>query len=1012
MKDVNELTKMSSDERQSYLEAHQDEITYQWLRLAKEENDRRGWKDPAQARESARILVEAAEVEGESSILALAHWALGNAHMFCDRPREAIESFERSVDLYREAGRLLDVARVQVSRVAVETDRGYPEEALEIAERIRPVIESSPEEQDRRRVATLALNMGIAMELRGDYEAALATYRRAQEVMREIAPDDETEVARIEQNRALILTKLNRFDEAKAAYLEALDTLENHEVTSDVVRVYTALGWLYDRAGRDADAEEVFSEAHSWLDRLSDKESLQAADLALHRFKWCLKRDPHAVVNEIARLRKAYAGRTFLYEQEAALLEARARLQSGDAEGSRRVCAEVEEVLSGRSLAGLLWRLHHLVGRAWEEEGDLSKARACYEEALEIIERDQRRISDVELRASALEDKLDVYRDLVSLLVKERDYKAAMEVVERSKARALVDALTARLGDIPPREETPAVQRLRRELDELRAELDRRYRQQRTEMEEASGVREASSTTNNEIARMEQAYIEKARELSRLDPAYGSVLGTYIASPDEVQQSLPPDTLLAEYYTVQAKLFVLLLSSDGSLAHFELGEMSEIEPLVEQLPHRSLKSPSEDVWSDLYDQLVAPWADSLEGVQRIVVVPDGPLHYVPFQALCDTDGYLIERHEVSYAPSATMLALTAQVEPVWRDAMLALGYDGGQLSHVPAEMGAIAGSFPELTMFTGEQAGRGRLEAFAAQANVIHVAAHGDFRPDAPLFSFVALADGRWQAADVYLQCMNASLVTLGACQTGRGRLTGSDLIGFAHALFYAGAQAAMVSLWSVQDASTAALMATFYRGIREGMHKSAALRRAQLALLQSDGENRRWRDPLYWAPFCLIGSDGIVSVTGLVRTVRRIVESGSLSLEASQILLERLDRIIKTYQETNDQYQATGQVAGLVDAFPELEPLIKRVWEKNLHLDQMAVKMGRAAEEVIRLSSAEEIAERETGKSKLPPATSDDSPDPNWPTSVQSLWKLRESVREFGRKARRTPGGRDDTGR
>ncbi len=977
MKSLRELTKMSDNERQSYLKAHKDEITYEWLRSAKKKNDRRGWEDPARARDAAQVLVGAAEVRGESSILALANWALGNAYLFDERPRRAIEHFERAIDFYREAERPLDVARVELSYMWAWIKLGDPDRALDVAELIRPVLTESPEEQDRGRLAKLAGNVGIALEFRGDYEAALLAYRRMQNLAREVwdGPEADIHIARMEQNRALALTKLNRLEEAATAYQKARDVLEEHEVTADVIRVYTGLGWLYDRGGREEEAQEAFEQARAWLNRLSDEESLQAADLALYALRGQLEHAPMAVAAEAARLHQAYAGRAFFYGQEAALLEAHARLLGGDTEETRRICAQVEQALEGRSLAGLLWRVHYLTGRAWEDD-DKRRARERYERAVEVIERDQRRIADVQLRASVLEDKLDVYRDLAALLVGEGEYEAALEIVERSKARVLVDALRERMSEIPlpEREEDKTVRRLRRELEALRAELDRRYRQQGREG--AGEVRSAPTSDDGDLAHLEEAYIGKARELSHRAPAYGTVLGTYVAPLDEIRQALPPDALLVEFYaTIGGESFALLVTPDG-VRHHSLGATDEVERLIEELPQRALASPDESVWRELYDLLIAPWASELDEVRRLVFVPDGPLHYVPFQAVQspETGRYLIQDYEVSYAPSATLLTLASRTRPGRRDTALALGYDGGQLIHVSAEMGTIAGAFPGLTMFTGDQASRERLREFASQADVVHVAAHGDFRSDAPLFSFIALADGRWQVTDIYRQRLDASLVTLGACWTGRGRLTGGDLMGFAHALFYAGAQSALVSLWPVHDASTAALMAAFYRGLREGQRKAEALRQAQLTLLNSE----RWGNPIYWAPFCLMGADGLVGAAGMMRAVRRIVESGALSAQERERLLDQIRQASRRYPD--DLSRFVEHVNGAVDSSPELRSLLAVASRDSLNLKPLVERVGQAAETLVnwRWVSTEDMAEIGEGERPVGPATTEERPTDN----------------------------------
>jgi hypothetical protein len=404
--------------------------------------------------------------------------------------------------------------------------------------------------------------------------------------------------------------------------------------------------------------------------------------------------------------------------------------------------------------------------------------------------------------------------------------------------------------------------------------------------------------------------------------------------------------------------------------------MDEVERLIEKLPQRALASPDESVWRELYELLVAAWDSELDGVRRLVVVPDGPLHYVPFQALQspETERYLIQDYEVSYAPSATLLTLASRTRPGRRDTALALGYDGGQLIHVSAEMGTIAGAFPGLTMFTGDQASRERLKEFASQADVVHIAAHGDFRPDAPLFSFVALADGRWQVTDIYQQRLDVSLVTLGACWTGRGRLTGGDLMGFAHALFYAGVQSTLVSLWPIHDASTAALMAAFYRGLREGQRKAEALRQAQVMLLNSEC----WGNPIYWAPFCLMGADGLVGAAGMMRAVRRIVESGALSTPERERLLDQIRQASRRYPD--DLSRFVEHVTGAVDSSPELRSLLATTTRDNLRLEPLMGSVSQAAETLVnwRWVSTEDMAEIGKGERPVGSATTEEDPTNN----------------------------------
>ena len=144
-----------------------------------------------------------------------------------------------------------------------------------------------------------------------------------------------------------------------------------------------------------------------------------------------------------------------------------------------------------------------------------------------------------------------------------------------------------------------------------------------------------------------------------------------------------------------------------------------------------------------------------------------------------------------------------------------------------------------------------RFQSEAAQATLVHLATHAQFRPDAPLFSSLTLADGELTAQDLFNQELQASLITLSACETGLGALGGGDeLLGLSRACLYAGASSLALSLWQVHDQAGAKLMQTFYTRLLAGETKAAALRQAQLELRHDPD----FAHPFNWAAFVLVG--------------------------------------------------------------------------------------------------------------------------------------------------------------
>jgi CHAT domain-containing protein len=250
----------------------------------------------------------------------------------------------------------------------------------------------------------------------------------------------------------------------------------------------------------------------------------------------------------------------------------------------------------------------------------------------------------------------------------------------------------------------------------------------------------------------------------------------------------------------------------------------------------------------LYDILLRPIEERL-GTRRLVVIPHRTLHYVPFHALHDGTDYVIERREVCYAPSASVLRYCfAQPRRPLRSAAL-FGFPDAQMPWVRDEVSALAPLFPKATALLDDQATLGALHAQAPVADVLHLACHGQFRPDNPLFSSLRLADGWLTVRDAYGLDLNCQLVVLSACETGVSKIApGDELIGLARGFFSAGAPTLLVSLWTVDDESTASLMASFYAGLRDGENPAAALRHAQCELLAHHPH------PFFWSPFVLLG--------------------------------------------------------------------------------------------------------------------------------------------------------------
>jgi CHAT domain-containing protein len=252
--------------------------------------------------------------------------------------------------------------------------------------------------------------------------------------------------------------------------------------------------------------------------------------------------------------------------------------------------------------------------------------------------------------------------------------------------------------------------------------------------------------------------------------------------------------------------------------------------------------------------LIAPLVHLFE-VNSIVIVPFGPLHSLPFHALFDGENYLLDRFVISYAPSATIYAL--QEIPSFAakspgDSSLILGVDDRNTPFIRKEVNAVAAVVPHPQLFVGADATEQVLRENGPRSRLIHIASHGYFRQDSPMFSAIRLADSYLSLYDLYYMDLPADLLTLSGCVTGLGVVAeGDELLGLSRGLLFAGVRSLVLTLWDVDDESAADFMSSFYSRLSRNSSKAPALRDAMLDLRQ------RFLHPFYWAPFKLIAKAG-----------------------------------------------------------------------------------------------------------------------------------------------------------
>ena len=358
---------------------------------------------------------------------------------------------------------------------------------------------------------------------------------------------------------------------------------------------------------------------------------------------------------------------------------------------------------------------------------------------------------------------------------------------------------------------------------------------------------------------------ERSRARALLDAVRGRApLGSDAGSTvrlDQLQAVLRPDERVVEFHALKDALQVWVVGPESLESRSYPVSRDELTELVEVFRNAVVRGRRTAIANadKLGQALIAPLG--LAKGQRLIIVPHGPLHYLPFQALRVDGAYLIERHPVAVEPSASVAARLARRPAVIPKALTAFGNpriaDKYDLPGADAEVDRLARLFPDSRVYTGVQATKTQFREAARRAPLVHVAAHAEADEVDPLYSRILLANegGRrsfLEAREVLdMKLPDTALVTLSACESGLGRVaSGDEVLGFPRAFLSAGSGSLIASLWPVSDDATELLMSTLYGALAKGQDVQRAMQAAQIAVLRQP----KLAHPFFWAPFNLIG--------------------------------------------------------------------------------------------------------------------------------------------------------------
>ncbi len=745
---------------------------------------------------------------------------IGAVYDSIGQPEEALKFFNQALPILQEVGDRSGEATTLNNIGGVYLSIGQPEEALKFYNQALPILQ---EVGDRRGEATILSNIGLVYDSIGQPEEALKFFNQALPILQEVG-DRRGEAATL-NNIGAVYQGIGQPEEALKFFNQALPILQEVGDRTGEATTFNNIGLVYDSIGQPEEALKFFNQALPILQEVGDRtgEATTFNNIG-------------AVYQGIGQPEEALK----FFNQALPIMR-----EVGDRSGEAATLSNI--------------------GFLHESQGNAQQAISFYQQSIDVTESIQGEIKVEELKASFASQQINEYARLINLLWEKGDYKSAFNYAERAKARTFLDQfangrVNIRRGAEPKlleREQTlkGEITALSKSLIELRNRPKNQW--DTSTIEELEARRDAR----------QKDYQDLLTQLKLQSPEVAALKTVDVASLSEIQSLLDPDTTLIEYFVTEERTLAFIITRNSfntvSLNNASPAAIQQQLDLFLDFPNPYPDDSHPPQLQQLHQWLIKPLQPYLQ-TPKLAIVPHSLLHYLPWAALTDGNGYLSEEYILSTLPSASILRFLPDKRKTDSKSLLALGNpvtpDLPPLRHAQAEVEGIAPLF-NATPLIRERATESALKTGVEAAGIVHLAAHGEYNPINALFSTIHLTedsrnDGKFQVHEIYndLDLNQATnLVVLSACDTNKGQLSGGDdIVGLNRALLFAGTPTVIASLWNVDDAATGILMKQFYSYLQEDMDKAKALQKAQSWLRQ---EHPEYAHPYFWSAFSLTGA-------------------------------------------------------------------------------------------------------------------------------------------------------------
>ncbi len=825
-------------------------------------------------REAAKNFEEDVETVLQAQVLL----SIGQLQLASRHPQEAKTDLAKAMEIAKSENETYLIIESLIALGAAEADTANFTAARNLHEEALKLAQSS---SNRRGQYLASSEEGFDLLLEGKVEKALDRFLEANALISKVEGASAKERAGILRDLGLCYRSLGQMDAAMKYYLESASVFQAAGDIEDQALLTNSLAVVYLDMGRRAEFAKQFENACTLAAASKNQGVIACLAFNQAQFDFMEQKYDSALKSYAQAIAAAHAASDGKTECMALSGLGFTQLAGKDQEAARQAqqsFLKAAQLADAQAVFEAKWDVALGLGKTLRALGRTAEAEAQLKKAVSLVEKERGFLSRDTFKTFSLDLRQECYLELIDLYASTGRADLALELAEKSRARAFLDLLAGRVS--------------RSSADTVAVIID-------GQTEKKAGGQQLmamAETMPDSVVRGVQI-VPKASTLVE-STAYSPVNAAPPSLSEITDLVKRHHSHVVEYCLLKDKLLIWVISPTGEIklappvviSAYELkkkirdthNSIAQAARLPKEMAEQD--NTRERLLKELYTLLIAPIQAYLPESPDAVVtfVPHGALFSVPFCALMSPKGkYLIEERAVSYLPAVGVLRATEKIasesDRVTDNTLLAFGNPItkviaflGTLPFAEKEVKKIAALFGEgkATLEVGAQATKAAYRSLAPKNSVIHLATHGLVSEERPMDSALVLApegsdDGLLTVKDILsMPPLKAKMVVLSACQTGRGKITGDGVVGLSRAFIIAGAPSVVVSQWNVDDVMTEYQMGEFYKSFLSGKSKVTSLREAQLKtisfmdrlLAPPPGQVANRPNPRLWAAFQLIG--------------------------------------------------------------------------------------------------------------------------------------------------------------